>query len=298
MPQNKVPKGGQQPGNGAAEQKSEPVGVEDQSDLIAGVPRVLEPEDFRFIRYCLEGNVAHLTLNRPEHNLLHEPMLRELATAIAQAGDASEIKLILLDAAGKVFSGGIDLGEYTQQRVFQVLDAFESAFLAMLETGKPVLVVVNGPAVGGGSELAAMGDVVVATPAARFAQPEVTIGVFPPLGATVLPHLIGPKQALELVLTGATITAERALELGLVNRVVPETELAQTVQSLVEQITAQSGPVLAMAKRAVLSGMGRSLRDAIHHSIHIFLYELYGLEDSQEGLRAVVERRKPNWKNR
>jgi cyclohexa-1,5-dienecarbonyl-CoA hydratase len=268
------------------------------ADMISERPRATRPENFKFLRYSVEGTFARITLNRPDHNLLHEAMLRELATGIEEAGALSDVKLIVLDSACKVFSGGIDLGEYTHQRVFQVLDAFESAFIAMLEISKPVLVVVNGPAVGGGSELAAIGDVVVATPRAKFAQPEVTIGMFPPLAATILPHLIGPKQALELVLTGETVTAERALELGMVNRVVSEEKLAATVSQLVGQIAAQSGPVLAMAKRAVLGGMGKSLRDALHQSIHIFLNELYGLEDSQEGLRAVVERRKPQWKNR
>jgi cyclohexa-1,5-dienecarbonyl-CoA hydratase len=268
------------------------------ADMISERPRATRPENFKFVRYSVEGTFARITLNRPDHNLLHEAMLRELATGIEEAGALSDVKLIVLDSACKVFSGGIDLGEYTHQRVFQVLDAFESAFIAMLEISKPVLVVVNGPAVGGGSELAAIGDVVVATPRAKFAQPEVTIGMFPPLAATILPHLIGPKQALELVLTGETVTAERALELGMVNRVVSEDKLAATVSQLVGQIAAQSGPVLAMAKRAVLGGMGKSLRDALHQSIHIFLNELYGLEDSQEGLRAVVERRKPQWKNR
>lgn len=272
--------------------------TENSVDAFAERPRAPRPSEFKFIRYLLERNTARLTLNRPDHNLLNEAMLRELAAGIEEAGAISDVKLIILDSACKVFSGGIDLGEYTHQRVFQVLDAFESAFIAMLEISKPVLVVVNGAAVGGGSELAAIGDVVVATPRARFAQPEVTIGMFPPLAATVLPHLIGPKQALELVLTGETVSAERALELGMVNRVVPEEKLAATVSQLSNQIAAQSGPVLAMAKRAVLGGMGKSLRDAMHQSIHIFLNELYGLEDAQEGLRAVVERRKPQWKNR
>ena len=260
--------------------------------------KLMNPEEFRFIRYALEGEVVRLTLNRPEHNLLHEAMLRELAASFEHVAALNEAKLIVLDSACKVFSGGIDLGEYTRLRVFQVLDAFESAFLAMLSTAKPLLVVVNGPAVGGGSELASLGDIVVATPRARFAQPEVTIGVFPPFAATVLPHLIGPKRALEMVLTGEAISAERALELGLVNHVVPEAKLAETVNGLIKKITAQSGPVLSMAKRAVIDGMGMSLRDALHHALKIFLNELYGLEDSQEGVRAVVEQRKPLWKNR
>ena len=114
----------------------------------------------------------------------------------------------------------------------------------------------------------------------------------------MLPHIIGPKRALELVLTGEAITAERARELGLVNRLVPEAELQTAVAGLIAKITAQSGAVLGMAKKAVIGGMGLSLRDALRHSMDIFLNQLYRLEDSQEGLRALVEKRKPEWKNR
>ena len=256
------------------------------------------PEEFNYVRYRIEGSVARMTLHRPEHNLLHEPMLRELAAGIESLDDKDDVKLVVLDSACKVFSGGIDIGEYTAERVFQMLDAFHAAFTAMLDVGKPVIVVVNGPAIGGGAELAAFGDLVVATPRARFAQPEITIGVFPPLASTILPFLIGPKRALELVLTGEPITAERACELGLVNRLVPEAQLEKTVNELIARITAQSGAVLAMAKRAILGGMGLSLRDGLRHSMNIFLNELYRLEDSQEGLRAMIEQRKPQWKNR
>jgi len=157
---------------------------------------------------------------------------------------------------------------------------------------------VNGPAIGGGAELAAFGDLLIATPRARFALPEITIGVFPPLASTILPFLVGPKIALELVLTGEPVTAERALELGMVNRLVPETQLEKTVADLVNRINSHSGPVLTIAKKAILSGIGMSLRDGLKHSMNIFLNELYRLEDSQEGLRALVEKRRPNWKNR
>jgi enoyl-CoA hydratase/carnithine racemase len=139
---------------------------------------------------------------------------------------------------------------------------------------------------------------VIATPKARFAQPEITIGMFPPLASTILPYLVGPKTALELVLTGEPVTAERALELGLVNRLVPEAHLETAVKDLVTRMTGHSGPVLTMAKKAILGGMGLSLRDGLKHSMNIFLNELYRLEDSQEGLHALVEKRKPNWKNR
>ena len=261
-------------------------------------PRRRDPSEFKFVKQRIESGVARMTLNRPDHNLLNEPMLRELADGISFVAEREDIKLIVLDSAGKVFCGGIDVGEYTSERVFQMLDAFHSVFSGILETSKPVLCVVNGPAIGGGAELAAFGDLVVASPKARFAQPEITIGVFPPLASTILPFLVGPKVALELVLLGEPITAERALELGIVNRLVPEAELQSTVNNLIARVTAHSGPVLTMAKKAILGGMGLSLRDGLKNSMNIFLNELYRLEDSQEGLRALVEKRKPNWKNR
>ncbi len=269
-----------------------------QADEFVGRLSRRRPEEFQYVRWRVEGAAARMTLDRPEHNLLNEPMLRELAAGIEALADKDDVKLVVLDAAGKTFCGGIDLGEYTSQRVFQMLDAFHAAFNAMLEVAKPVVVVVNGPAIGGGAELAAFGDLVVATPRARFAQPEITIGVFPPLASTILPHIVGPKIALEMVLTGEPITAERAHELGLVNRLVPENQLEKTVEALVAQVSSQSGPVLTMAKRAVMGGMGLTLRDGLKNSMNIFLNQLYQLEDSQEGLRALVERRKPQWKNR
>jgi cyclohexa-1,5-dienecarbonyl-CoA hydratase len=272
----------------------EPVNVEE----FVTRPERRTPDKFEFIKVRVDGAVARMTLDRPDHNLLNEAMLRELADGIAFAGERDDIKLVVIDSACKVFCGGIDIGEYTSQRVFQMLDAFHSAFTGMFEVGKPVICVINGPAIGGGAELAAFGDLVVATPKARFAQPEITIGVFPPLASTILPFLVGPKVALELVLTGEPVTAERALDLGLINRLVPEAQLEATVNELIARITAHSGPVLTMAKRAILGGMGLSLRDGLKNSTSIFLHELYKLEDSQEGLRALFEKRKPNWKNR
>jgi cyclohexa-1,5-dienecarbonyl-CoA hydratase len=266
-------------------------------ELFARPPR-RRPETFQYIRYHVEGPVARLTLHHPEHNLLNESMLRELADGIGEITGISSVKLIVLDAVGKVFSGGVDIGEYTAERAFSMLDAFHAACIAMIEAPQPVLVIVDGPAIGGGAELIAYGDLVVATPRARFALPEITIGMFPPLASTMFPHIIGPKRALELVLTGEAITAERALELGLVNRLVPESQLQTAVNELIGKITAQSGAVLGMAKKAVLGGMGLSLHDALRNSMSIFLNELYRLEDSQEGLRALLEKRKPQWKNR
>lgn len=267
-------------------------------ELVSGPPQ-LRPEDFKFVQYKVEAPVARLTLNRPAKNLLDERFLSEIARGIELLHEKDDVKLILLDSAvPKVFCGGIDVREYTTERVFQMLDSFHRVFSAMIDVGKPVMVIVNGDAIGGGSELAAFGDLVVATPNARFAQPEIRLGIFPPLASTIFPYIVGPKLALELVLTGQAITAERARELGLINRLVPENQLEKAVDELIAQITSQSGAVLTMAKRAILGGMGLSLRDGLRNSMNIFLNELYRLEDAQEGLRALVEKRKPEWKNR
>lgn len=252
-------------------------------------------EEFRHVKVRVEGDVARLTMDRPEHNLLNERMLSELTVGINTFGERNAVKLIVLDSACKAFCGGIELGEYTQRRVFQMLDAFHGAFSAMMDSGTPVLAVVNGTAYGG---LTGLADLVIATPKARFAQPEIKLGVFPPLAAAILPYVLGPRQALELVLTGEAISGERARELGLVNWLVDEADLQKKVVEVIAKVTAQSGPVLTMAKRAILGSLGMPLRDGVRNSMKIFLNELADVEDSQEGVRALVEKRPPKWKNR
>ncbi len=140
---------------------------------------------------------------------------------------------------------------------------------------------------------------VIATPKAKFGLPEIKLlGTFPPFATSIFPHLVGPKRAMELLLTGDPITAEEALQLRLVNKVVPEADLNKTLDQLLAKIAQHSAPVLSMTKRALYEGLGMSLTDSMKHSRDLFLNELYKLEDSQEGLRAVIEKRKPQWKNR
>jgi cyclohexa-1,5-dienecarbonyl-CoA hydratase len=182
--------------------------------------------------------------------------------------------------------------------VFQTLDAFTRVFQAMVDISKPVVVVVNGPAIGAGSELVGFADVVLATPKAKFAQPEVKLGVFPPFAAVMLPQLIGPKKTYELILTGEALSAEEALRLGFVNKLVPEAELKGHVEALINRISEFSGPVLEVTKRVIGGSMGLPIKQAMKKSQDLYLNELMNLEDVQEGLRAVIEKRKPVWKNK
>ncbi len=258
-------------------------------------------KDFKFIRWDATGIVAHLTLNRPKQNIMNIGMLREMVRAIEGLSPREDVRMILLDAAPECegfFSLGVGAEGYTSQMVFQMMDAFHNVFRAMMDISKPVLAVVDGVASGAGAELAAFCDLVVATEHAQFRQPEIKLGVFPPLGAVVYPRVIGPRRAMELLLTGDPINASQALQMGLVNRVVPRAQLKETVDNLVQRISDQSGPVLQLLKRVVFEGTWRPFDQALKRAQDIYLNQLFELEDSQEGLRALIEKRKPVWKNR
>jgi len=267
----------------------DPNATGEASALVAG---------FKFIQFEVVNFIAKLTLNHAPHNVLTIPMMREMAEAIESLNGRTDTKAILLQSSQTAFSAGISLEDSRPDRVFQTLDAFTRVFQAMIDISKPVIVVVNGPAIGAGSELVGFGDVVLATPRAKFAQPEVKLGVFPPFAAVMLPQMIGQKKTYELILTGEALTAEEALRLGFVNKVVPETELKATVDSLLARIGEFSGPVLEVTKKVISGSMGLPLRDAMKNSQDLYLNELMNLEDVQEGLRAVIEKRKPVWKNK
>lgn len=253
---------------------------------------------FKYIQFETTNYIARLTLNNPPHNVLAVPMMKEMAEAIESLNGRSDVKAILLQSSQAAFSAGISLEDSRPDRVFQTLDAFTRVFQAMVDISKPVVVVVNGPAIGAGSELVGFADVVIATPKAKFAQPEVKLGVFPPFAAVMLPQLIGPKKTYELILTGEALSAEDALRFGFVNKVVPEAELKTHVEALIARISEFSGPVLEVTKRVISSSMGLPVKQAMKKSHDLYLNELMNLEDVQEGLRAVIEKRKPVWKNK
>ncbi|MBI2817276.1 MAG: enoyl-CoA hydratase/isomerase family protein [Acidobacteria bacterium] len=263
-------------------------------------PGITTQTAYKYIQLNVVSGVARLTLNRPPYNVLTIDMMEEMARAIEGLHDDTDVRVILMKASleCKAFSAGIALEDSRPDRAFQMLDAFQNVFRNILEISKPVVTVVNGQAIGGGCELAALGDLIIATPKARFMQPEIKLGVFPPLAAIILPLIIGHKRALEMILTGDPLGAEEAQRLGLVNRVVPEASLDEEVEKILAKITAQSAPVLEMAKKVLYDTIGLPLPEAIKRSSNIYLNQLMYLDDAKEGLRAQVEKRKPVWKNK
>lgn len=271
-------------------------GVVPEPDLTGDTRVAAQP--LKYIQFEISNCIARLTLNHAPHNVLTVPMMKEMAEAIESLNGRTDVKAILMQSSQAAFSAGISLEDSRPDRVFQTLDAFTRVFQAMVDISKPVVVVVNGPAIGAGSELVGFGDVVIATPKAKFAQPEVKLGVFPPFAAVMLPQIIGQKKTYELILTGEALSAEEGLRFGFVNKVVPETELTGYVDSLLTRISEFSGPVLEVTKRVIGSSIGQPLKQAMKTSQDLYLNELMSLEDVQEGLRAVIEKRKPVWKNK
>src|SRR5438105_523268 len=249
-----------------------------------------EKKAYKLILFDTSSFMARITLNHPPYNVLTVPLMNELADAIESLNGRGDIKAILLESNQKTFSAGIGLEDSKADRVFQTLDAFNRVFHAITEISKPLIVVVNGAAIGAGSELVAFADMVIATPKAKFAQPEVKLGIFPPFAAIMLPQLIGPKKTYELILTGQALSAEEGLRLGFVNRVVPEAELPAAVEDIVARIGEFSAPVLEMTKAVIQSSLGLPLVEAMKKSSDIYLNQLMALEDVQEGLRAVLEK--------
>lgn len=258
------------------------------------------PAAFENIEVRVSGRVARIVLNKPPYNALTVRMMQEMVQAIESLHDEREVRVVVMEGApgSTFFSAGVASQDATPQRAFQMMEAFQAIFKSIFEISKPLITVINGPAVGAGCELALFGDLVIATEKARFAQPEVRAGVFPPIAAVMLPHLIGPKRAMEMILMAEPIGHEKALQLGLVNRVVMEANLQKELEAILLKITEQSSAVLEMAKRVMFDAIGHPLHEAVRRSASLYLNQLMDLEDAQEGLLAVAERRKPVWKNK
>lgn len=252
---------------------------------------------FEFLRVERDGGVRTLILDRPPLNVLHIGMLRELSEALAALAEDEDAKLLVLTGAGKAFCAGVDVADHTAERVHEMLDLFHAAIRRLLELEFPVVGAVNGAALGGGCELILGCDLVLARDGARLGQPEIRLGSLPPVAAVLLPRLVGRQRALDLVLTGRTIEAEEARDMGLVTRVLPADDFTTEVERYVDALASLSRPVLRLAKQAVLEGMVLPFEQALQRTEEIYLDQLLTLHDAHEGLAAFMEKRDPVWKD-
>jgi cyclohexa-1,5-dienecarbonyl-CoA hydratase len=241
-----------------------------------------------------EGGVATLTLDNPPLNILNIAMLDQLTAAVERNLGA---KIIMIEAKGKAFSAGADVGEHVGELARRMLASFHGVFRALARHRGLSVAVVDGPALGGGCELAAFCDVVLAGDKASFGQPESLVGVLPPVAAVLWPRLMGPRKAKELLITGEKISAEEAVHLGLVNKVFPSDRLEEEVQRFLTPFKTKSLVVIEHVKRAVRIGARGDFLDALDEVETLYLDSLMKTHDAEEGLRAFLEKRRPEWRD-
>jgi cyclohexa-1,5-dienecarbonyl-CoA hydratase len=252
----------------------------------------------KFLRFESAQGIARITLNRPPGNVLSVEVLEELAGSLDSLEYDREMKLVVLAGEGKYFSAGFELADHLGDRAYMMMEEFHHVFESLAKLDKPTLAVVAGAAYGAGSILAAGCDMVLAAASAKFGHPEIKGGVFNPMAAALLPRLIGRKKAYELILGGGAVTAADAERLGLITRAVPDERLDAEVAALVQRFQESSAPVLQSTRRAVAGALDLPFGEAVRHAEDVYLNQLMATEDLQEGLSAVMAKRKPVWKDR
>jgi cyclohexa-1,5-dienecarbonyl-CoA hydratase len=247
-----------------------------------------------------EDRVARIELRRPPLNVLNIAMMREIGDALGECGKHNDLAAIVFQSAKdcRAFSAGVAIEEHVPETIYQMLDSFHAIFRALDQIAKPSIAVVDGGAIGGGCELAAACDIVIATERARFGQPEIKLGVFPPVASILLPHIIGEKRAREMILTGELISAKEAALWGLVNHIVPVADLEGKVKEVTAKLRDLSSVALEYTRRSLDLGRGRSLDAALKESEDLYLNDLMKTSDAVEGIKAFMEKRKPVWRNR
>jgi enoyl-CoA hydratase/carnithine racemase len=245
-----------------------------------------------------QGEVARLTLNRPNRrNALSEDLLRELQGALARVAVDRGIRVVVIAGSGSVFCSGHDLGEMVGRSADEYHRLFSLCSAVMLQLRRlpqPVIARVHGLATAAGCQLVAACDLAVAADTASFATPGVKIGLFCSTPMVPLVRAIPAKPALEMLLTGAPISAQRAWELGLINRVVPLSEIDGAVQEYVQAILASSASTLRLGKAAFYEQSALDETAAYDLATRVMI-DNAGQADAQEGIQAFLQRRPPVW---
>jgi cyclohexa-1,5-dienecarbonyl-CoA hydratase len=252
---------------------------------------------YEFIETEFADGLGTIILNRPPANVLNIAMMEEINDTLEAWQGKKDLKVVLFKAKGKCFSAGVDVGEHMGDLAPKMIEVFHRIFRLMDKFGTLTVASVYGNCLGGGCELAIYCDLMVADETAKLGQPEIQVGVFPPIAAQLMPRIMGRKAAMDLILSGRIISAEEAQQLGLLNKVVKEGELEPATNAFLKPYLRLSAEVLRITKKAVMAGLRDDLEPSLKAIEDIYLNELMKTHDADEGLKAFLEKRKPIWKN-
>ena len=255
---------------------------------------------YEFILTETRGRVGLVTLNRPQvMNALNHELVREVMDALEKFDHDEAIGAMVITGNEKAFAAGADIKEMADKTKRQIRETDHvAAFGRIVNIRKPVIAAVSGYALGGGCEVALSCDMIIASESAKFGQPEITIGVIPGAGGTQrLTHAVGKAIAMEMMLNNRTLSAQEAYQFGLVNRVVPADQTLNEALKLAEEIAARAPRAVRTAKTMINQAYELSLSDGLQQERKQF-YDLFDTDDQKEGMKAFVEKRKPNWKGK
>jgi enoyl-CoA hydratase len=247
-----------------------------------------------------KGRVGVIQLNRPQAlNALNRALIEELTSAIDAFEADAAIGCLLMTGSDKAFAAGADIKEMADKTFIEAyLGNFAADWHAPTRARKPIVAAVAGFALGGGCELAMQCDLIIAADNAKFGQPEIKLGVIPGIGGTQrLTRAVGKAKAMDLILTGRMMDAAEAERCSLVARVVPAASLMDEAMKVADTIATMSLPSVLAAKESVNAAFESSLAEGVRFERRIF-HALFATDDQKEGMKAFVEKRKPEWKNK
>lgn len=251
---------------------------------------------YETIKLEIEEHVAWLTLNRAPVNILNIQMMNEMADALESVmRREDELQSLVIRAEGKAFSAGVAVEDHVGDLAEPMIHAFHKLFHLLAKVSCPTIGVVKGAAIGGGCELASFCDITIAATESKFGQPEINLGLFPPLSAAYFPWLMGYNRTMELLLTGKNITAEEAKEYGLINTVVEAADLDEYLEKLLNDFRMKSRVALRLTKKAVRSSMATSVSASLGEVEQLYLQDLMATNDAKEGLDSFMKKREPVW---
>lgn len=258
-----------------------------------------ENVNYQFIKAEMQDGIAVLTVNRPQVlNALNSSLLQEMNDFLDKIEQRKDIRVMVITGAGKAFVAGADIGEMSDLNERQALlfaQKGQNAFERIENLPFPVIAAVNGYALGGGCELAMSCDFRIAAKTAKFGQPEVALGLIPGYAGTQrLAKITGLGNALYLILSGETITAEEALRIGLIQKVTEPESLLEETMKLAGKIAANGSKALPKAKEVIRKGAAMAFREAMQLEAEGFS-SLFAHDVTREGMKAFLEKRKPNW---
>ncbi len=244
-----------------------------------------------------EGGLGTITLNRPPVNVLNIEMMNEINETLKDWTEKRDLKVVLFNANGKCFSAGVDVAEHIGDLVPKMIESFHGMFRLMDSLGAVTVSSVYGSCLGGGCEVAIFCDLVIADDTAKFGQPEIQVGVLPPIAAQIMPRLIGRKAAMDLILSGRIASAKESMDMGLINKVVAKGELEQETDKFIKPYLSLSAEIIRVTKKTIKAGLMDDFEPSLKVIEDIYLNELMRTVDAQEGLKAFLDKRTPEWKN-